>query len=169
MLMFSGCKLIHICVVLALTLSGAFTLSCSAGEKMPGPSVSPAEPTGQGTSMRVLWTVSSYLIMHKAAWGESEARAMLFKPLDISATTITFAGQACRDVEFASETVNAEKYLRERFGVTPQSLGLEDDTMQVVRTTCSLPGFDEYVRLRDRRLLVPIQGVLFVFTPRVNY
>ena len=162
-------KLIHICMVLALTMSGAFTLSCSAGEKMTGPSVSPAEQTGQGTSMRVLWTVSSYHITENATWGEAEARAMLFKPLDISATTITFAGQACRDVEFASETVNAEKYLRERFQVTPQSLGLEEQTMQVVRTTCPLPGFGEYVHLPDKRLLVFMHGVLFVLNPRVNY
>lgn len=133
-------------------------------------SVSPDEKPGQGTSsIRVLWTVSSYHIMSNAAWGENEARALLFKPLDINATTITFDGQTCRDVVFTSELIDTAQFLRERYQVTAKSLGIEDKTVQVVKTTCRIPGFDEYTRLSDRRLLVSIQGVLFVFTPAVNY
>lgn len=150
-------------------LSGAFALSGSAGEKLQDSFVSTADMTGQGTSMRVLWTVSSYHMMNNATWGESEARAMLFKPLDISGTAIIFDGQSCRDVVFTSETVDTAQYLRERYQVTPQLLGLEEKTIQVVKTNCRIPGFGEYARLRDRRLLVPMQGVLFIFTPAVNY
>jgi hypothetical protein len=157
-------------VVLILALTGVFTFSCNAEGKMSESSVSPDEKPGQGTSsIRVLWTVSSYHIMSNAAWGENEARALLFKPLDINATTITFDGQTCRDVVFTSELIDTAQFLRERYQVTAKSLGIEDKTVQVVKTTCRIPGFDEYTRLSDRRLLVSIQGVLFVFTPAVNY
>lgn len=136
---------------------------------MSEPFVAPAEKPSQGTSLRVLWTVSSYHIMGNAAWGENQAKALLFKPLDIDATTIAFDGQTCRDVVFTSGIIDTAKYLRERYQLTAQSLGIADKTMQVVKTTCRIPGFAEYIRLSDRRLLVPIQGVLFVFTPAVNY
>ncbi len=169
LLMFSGCRLILSSMVLILAFSGVFAFLCNAGEKMSDAFVSPAAIPGQGTSIRVLWTVSSYHIMSNAAWGENEARALLFKPLDINATTIAFDGQTCRDVVFTSEIIDTTEYLRERYQVTAQSLGIEDKIMQLVKTTCRIPGFDEYTRLSDRRLLVPIQGVLFVFTPAVNY
>jgi hypothetical protein len=170
MLMMSfRCKLVSISIVFFLTLSGSFALWCSAGEKLSDSSISNTDMTGQGTSLRVLWTVSSYHILKEATWGENEARAMLFKPLDISDTAIIFDGQACRDVVFTSETVDAAMYLRERYQVTSQSLGLEEKTIKVVKTNCRIPGFDEYARLRDRRLLVPMKGVLFIFTPAVNY
>lgn len=169
MRIFFGGKVIHVCMPLVLVLSWAFTLSCSAGEKMVGSSAAPSEKSGQGVSLRVLWTVSSYHRLSTATMHEDDARAMLFKPLDISATAITFAGQTCRDVVSTSESIDAENYLRKRFQVTPQALGLEEKMLTVVRTTCRIPGFGEYVRLRDRRLLVPMQGVLFVFSPVVNY
>lgn len=157
----------HLSLVLILALPGVFSVSCNAGEKISESFGSP-EP-GHATSIRVLWTVSSYHIMSNAAWGENEARALLFKPLDVNATTIAFDGQTCCEVVFTSEIINTIEYFRERYQVTAQSLGIEDKTMQLVKTTCSIPGFDEYTRLSDRRLFVPIQGVLFVFTPLVNY
>lgn len=43
-----------------------------------------------GTTMRVLWTVSGYVIGPNATWGEQEAGAMLFKPIDITDTDIIF-------------------------------------------------------------------------------
>jgi hypothetical protein len=45
--------------------------------------------TGAGVSMRVLWTVSQYIIGERAIWGEKEAR----KPLDIDVNYITFNGK----------------------------------------------------------------------------
>ena len=160
---------LSIFIVLFFALSGAFALSCGAGDQLPDPSAATADMTGKEASLRVLWTVSSYHVTDTATWGESEAGAMLFKPLDISATAIVFDGRACRDVVFTSETADAAVYLRDRFQVTPRSLGLEEKTVKVVRTNCRIPGFDEYVRLGDGRLLVPVQGVLFILTPAVNY
>lgn len=167
--MFPFRRSIQAVATLILALFGFFTLSCGAGEKMTRYPDEPAEKTGQGVSMRVLWTVSSYHLLRTATMGEAEARAMLFKPLDINSSTISFAGETCRGVVFTRETADAEKYLRERFRITPQELGVDGKTLTVVRTNCRIPGFDEYIRLQDGRLLVSLQGVLFVLLPNVNY
>ena len=55
---------------------------------------------GPGVSMRVLWTISEYKAGENAIWGKKEAQSMIFKPLNIDATTITFDGKTCRDVIF---------------------------------------------------------------------
>jgi hypothetical protein len=120
-------------------------------------------------TMRVLWTVSAYHIGKNAVWGKTEAHNMLFKPLDINTSSITFDGQTCHDVTFETEIVDAEQFLAKKHETTPQTLGFEEKTLQVIKTNCCLPGFSEYMRLRDRRLIVPISGVLFVFEPTVNY
>ena len=122
-----------------------------------------------GVSMRVLWTVSNYKIGQGAAWGEEEARNLLFKPLDIDTDKITFDGQTCRNVVFEERMVNAKDYLHQVFQTTPQALGVEQESLEVVKTNCNLAGFAEYVRLKDRRLIIHLNGVFFYFKPAVNY
>jgi hypothetical protein len=104
-----------------------------------------------------------------AVWGEKEARTLLFKPLDIDATTITFNGKTCGDVIFEKEMVNAREYLDHVYHTTPQAIGIEQEVMEVVKTNCNLPGFAEYMRLKDRRLIIHLNGVFFYFDPAVNY
>ena len=152
-----------------LVLFGALSPFCEASGKKPNRLEHLASDADRGTTMRVLWTVSAYHIGKNAAWGKTEAHNMLFKPLDINTSTITFDGQTCRDVTFETEIVDAAKYLAEKYQTTPQTLGFEEKTLKVIKTSCCLPGFSEYMRLRDRRLIVPISGALFVFEPAVNY
>jgi hypothetical protein len=122
-----------------------------------------------GVSMRVLWTVSEYRIGRNAIWGKEEAAWLLFKPLDITATTITFDGKKCSNVTFKKETVKTKEYLDHFFHITPQMLNIVDETVEVIKTDCSLPGFTEYLRLRDRRLVININGVFFYLEPAVTY
>ena len=128
-----------------------------------------AAQEGTGKGMRVLWTVSTYKIGFGGEWGENEARSLLFKPLDIRSSSITFNGQTCQGISFSSETVDTNKYLAERYQATPQIFDISEETIQVIKTACRLPGFSEYIRLMDRRLIVWIKGVFFVFEPTVNY
>jgi len=121
-----------------------------------------------GIRMRVLWTVSGYVIGKDSDWGEQDAQALLFKPLDINDTEITFDGQVCKNVNFQKETVPAAEYLSSAWQSTPQTLGIEDQELQVFKTDCALPGFQEYMRLGDGRLVVPINGVFFFFEPAVT-
>jgi hypothetical protein len=118
-----------------------------------------------GNAMRVLWTVSAYVIGKDSTWSDAEAKALLFQPLDITETEISFGGQACRNVTFQKETVNSADYLSGVWKTTPQALGIEEQELEVFKTDCSLPGFQEYVRLTDSRLIVPINGVFFFFDP----
>jgi len=118
--------------------------------------------------MRVLWTVSAYHMGKNAVWGEAEAQNMLFKPLDMDTSSITFDGQTCNEVVFEAEEVNAAGYLAEKYQTTPEILDIKEETLRVIKTNCDLPGFSEYMRLGDRRLIVPINGVLFIFEPAVN-
>ena len=119
--------------------------------------------------MRVLWTVSEYKMGNNALSSEKDARAMLFKPLDITATTITFDGKACRDVTFKKETLKTEEYLSLTFQTTSQELGIAQEAVDVIKTNCDLPGFGQYLRLKDRRLVIYLNGVFFYFEPNVNY
>ena len=122
-----------------------------------------------GASMRVLWTISEYKVGEGAVWGEEEARKLLFKPLDIDATKITFDGQTCHDVIFERKIVNAKEYLANFYRTAPQALKIDEEFIEVVKTNCYLPGFAEYIRLKDRRLVIHLHGVFFYFEPAVNY
>ena len=119
--------------------------------------------------MRVLWRISGYKVGEGAVWGEKEARKLLFKPLDIDAAKITFDGKTCCNVIFQREEVKAKEYLDHAYRTTPRALGIEEERVEVVKTNCDLPGFSEYMRLRDRRLIIHLNGVFFYFEPAVNY
>ncbi len=121
-----------------------------------------------GIEIRVLWTITAYKIGAGATWGEKEARSFLFKPLDINLSSITFDGKICQGVSFAKEIVNTDQYLSERYQMSRKVLGISNTTMEVVKTNCRLPGFSEYMRLKDRRLIVWIEGVFFIFEQNVN-
>ncbi len=148
-----------------------FIVSCSTtSNSTAGGNIQPQpQAMGGSVSMRVLWTVSEYRLGTNAVWGNEEARKLLFKPLDIDANSITFDGKTCRNVIFKKETVKAKEYLDNLFHTTPQTLGIEDETVEVIKTDCNLPGFAEYLRLRDRRLVIHINGVFFYLEPAVNY
>ena len=148
-----------------------FITSCSTtSTSIAGGNIQPQPPkAGAGVSMRVLWTVSQYIIGERAIWGEKEARQLLFKPLDIDVNYITFDGKTCRNVTFKKEKVKAKEYLRHAYKTTPKALGIEDETIEVIKTNCDLPGFAEYLRLKDRRLVIQINGVFFYLEPAVNY
>ena len=167
------------CFILTAVLAGCGSLTGGkASEPNPNkiePYPNDSPPSGvhvatleSGIAMRVLWTVSGYVIGKGSAWGEQDAKALLFKPLDINGTEITFDGQTCKNVNFQQETVNAAEYLSSVWQATPQTLGIEDQELQVFKTNCALPGFQEYMRLGDGQLIVPIHGVFFFFEPAVT-
>lgn len=120
-------------------------------------------------SVRALWTVNGYKVTKGSAWGEEQARAMLFKPLDIDETKITFNGKTCLNVSFENKRMSAGDYLYQSYHTSPQELGMEEEEIEVIKTNCNLPGFSEYMRLKDRRLVINLNGVFFYFVPTVNY
>ena len=167
------------CFILIAVLAGCGSLTARKDSEpdrnQTEPSPNQSTPNGvygvtpdSGITLRVLWTVSRYVIGNGSFWGEQDAKALLFKPLDMNDTEITFDGQTCKNVTFQQETVNAAEYLSSVWQATPQTLGIEDQELQVFKTNCALPGFQEYMRLGDGRLIVPINGVFFFFEPAVT-
>jgi hypothetical protein len=153
-------------VVSVLVLLCFSVVLCNAGANMTTLSQAAA---GKGDVLRVLWTVSAYHANRQSEPGNFNPQSLLFKPLDITPSRITFNGQQCNDVTSASEQVNFAQYLKKKYQVTPAELGLDDGTATVVRTNCTLPGFNEYLRIPNRKLLVALEGFLFIFEPAVNY
>jgi hypothetical protein len=119
----------------------------------------------QGVSIRVLWSVTGYVLGKDSSWTDLEAKGFIFKPLDVRENEITFDGRTCKEVNFERETVDAAEFLLEAWHTTPQALNISDQQLQVIRTTCDIPGFQEYVRLSNGFLIVPLNGGFFFFEP----
>ena len=113
--MHSISSLISVCVMSGILFFCILSTSCQASDKKPNRVEHPAADANTGVAMRVLWTVSAYHIGKNAALGKTETHNMLFKPLDINTSSITFDGQTCHDVTFETEIVDAAQYLAERY------------------------------------------------------
>jgi hypothetical protein len=148
--------MLPVCTVICLADAGAVDAEPAKAAAASG-----------GVSLRPLWTISGYFIGQNSTWGEPEAKGLLFKSLDISRDSITFDGQVCKGVQFQKEMVAASDYLRKVWQVTSKDLGIEEREIQLVRTNCTITGFQEYLRLSDNRLLVSIKGVFFKFEPQL--
>ena len=163
--------------LIVIWLGSVFLVSAKASEghqrsslaEETGPVVYASNPDkAGGVSMRVLWTVSGYVLGKAPTMTEQEAKALLFTPLDIKETEIIFNGQVCKGVTFQQESVSTAEYLADVWQIKPLTLGIDDKEFQVIKTDCDIPGFRQYMRLSDRRLIVPINGVFFFFEPAVE-
>lgn len=119
----------------------------------------------KGFSMRVLWTVSGYVPGPGTTFNKEDADAMIFSPLDVDESSITFDGKTCVNVVFRRERRQLGEYLARVHATNPQRIGLSDQEVEVVKTNCTLPGFSEYLRLPDSRLLIVIDGMFFFLEP----
>jgi hypothetical protein len=119
--------------------------------------------------MRVLWKVTEYKPGPSSTMKKEAADALIFSPLDIDASRIAFAGKTCSDVVFQKERVPLGSYLNRVHAASPEAVGLSDQEVEVVKTNCTIPGFAEYFRLPDRRLVIVIDGMFFFLEPAVSY
>ena len=119
----------------------------------------------QRASMRVLWTVSGYVPGPGTTFNKEDADALIFSPLDVDESSITFDGKTCANVVFRRERRQLGEYLARVHATNPQRIGLSDQEVEVVKTNCTLPGFSEYLRLPDSRLLIVIDGMFFFLEP----
>lgn len=140
--------------------------SDSAGTTTGAPVYDSVSRAG-GVTMRVLWTVSGYVLGKDSSWSENEAKALLFKPLDITESAIIFNNRTCNGIKFERTMVTTAEFLAKK-SLTAQDLGIREEKVQIIKTTCDIPGFQEYIRLGDGRLIAPINGVFFFFEPAVT-
>ncbi len=83
---------------------------------------------------------------------------MLCKPLDIDKTSITFDRKKFGNISFERKEVRASGYLNHGYNGTPQRLGIAEEFLSVVVTNCNIHGFAEYIQLKDRRLVIFLNG-----------
>ena len=136
------------------------------GTTSPGTEVMPVD--GSGVGARVLWRISKYVLGENFTGNEDDVKAMLAKELDIEDTKIIFGKDVCDAVSFDESTVKTADYLEEKWHETPEHLGIDFEEIKIIKTQCSLFGFQEYMRLGDGQLVVPYDGVFYFFEPAVS-
>lgn len=129
------------------------------------PGVPPIVPSGRVDTIGASWTASSYVLESGTTVTDAQAQALLDKPLQITTTALTFDGQTCQSLNLQSETVRTADFVPASWRTSGEVLGIDDEEILVLRTNCSVPGFGEYVRLQDDRLVVKMPGVFVFFTP----
>ncbi|MCI5145119.1 MAG: hypothetical protein D3923_06210 [Candidatus Electrothrix sp. AR3] len=122
-----------------------------------------------GKTLKALWSITSFYFGNNPEWSEEEAKKMLFKPLFIDSSSIIFDKRSCQDIVSQTSSVDAAKYFSTKYKTMPDVISYEHDTLKVVKTNCHLEGFSEYMRLRDRRVVIHLHGIYFIFDPIVNY
>jgi len=137
-----------------------------AQDNVPPPSKN--SPESESASMRVLWTISNLILLPTAEISADQAGQMLFTPLDMTATSITFDHQTCNDVIFERREVDLSSATSFLTAAARKELAVTDDEAVLVETSCHIHGFKTFLRLPDNRLLVKMHGVLFVFQPNIN-
>jgi hypothetical protein len=154
-------------LILLATMPG-----CSPAAKPGKPSDTPGGVTtshAEGVSMSVKWSVTGHVLGKTSGWTEQDAQALLFKTLNVTDTEIDYDGQVCRDITFQWATANPSEYLARVWKTAPRDLRIDAQALEVIKTNCDIPGFNEYMRLPNGRLIVPIRGAFFFFDPLVAY
>jgi hypothetical protein len=121
------------------------------------------------STARPLWSVSKYKVLPGFERYEQKASEMLFKPLELTESKIEFDGQNCFIKGLDTKVSMLDAYLEQSFGISSDYFDLVDQEVRVIRTSCQIPGFDEFIRLPGRRLMVITQGFCLFLEPVVTY
>ena len=146
-----------------LYLFGVVTFRTEVGLAGTDVSSQPSMP------LRILWTVSQYIENPESQMSFDQIRSYLGKPLDMGESHISFAGKSCEGITIARTPAETQTFLAENFQITAENVAYYNDHLTVFTTDCHLQGFKVFARLRDRRIIVMIQGVVFLLAPNVNY
>jgi hypothetical protein len=122
-----------------------------------------------GVSVQALWRVEGYIQGPDATMPPAEILAYQGRQLDMDDTSITFAGKTCTGITFNRHRTDTPTYFSEKLHIHQDDISYPSPTIGVIRTNCALEGFAEFIRLDDRRLLVTVQGVIFILMPNIIY
>ncbi|MEE4240888.1 MAG: hypothetical protein V2I36_05450 [Desulfopila sp.] len=137
----------------------ALPFSCHAGE---GNDLN-------GITTRPLWRVDGFIPKSNSTIGKNEILSYQGRSLDMVENAITFDGRSCSPIIIKRYQADTARYLSQQLHIHPKDAEYHSPTLEVIKTNCHIEGFDEFVRLNDRRLLVPVGEVVLVFLPIVNY
>ena len=121
-----------------------------------------------GAVMGIPWKLTDYLILPNATWNKSDANKLVFKEAFIDKNSIRFNGQTCKGVNFKHSTVSLNQHLSTKYHISVGAMNLPEQQVSKISTNCNISGFNNYLRLNDRRILIFINGVAFFLTPGIN-
>ncbi len=124
---------------------------------------------GAGITTRALWRIDGFLKGPDVAMTNDEILSYQGRPLDMDESSITFDGKICAPITIRRYQTDTALYFSGKLYIHQDEAEYSSPTVDVIETNCDIEGFDEFVRLNDRRLLVPVKGVVFVLEPIVNY
>ncbi len=124
-----------------------------------------AYPAGDASLPAGTWLVEAYKFGGVSAWAEADAQAVVGKTVEITTDSITFDGAACNGVSATLETFEAASYLDAQYRTSPETLGIEASTLNVINTSCNVDGFATILQLDDTTLVINLQGVFFWLIP----
>ncbi|MBM9605780.1 hypothetical protein [Desulfopila inferna] len=124
---------------------------------------------GGGVTTRALWHVTGFIHGPDAKMTNDEILSYQGRPLNIDDTSLTFGGTTCSPITITRSQADTASYFSKKLFIHQDDVEYTSPTVGVIKTNCDIEGFEEFVRLNDRRLLVSVQGVVFILEPNVNY
>jgi len=121
-----------------------------------------------GVVMGIPWKLTDYLILPNATWNKSDANKLIFKEAFIDKNSIHFNGQTCKGVNFKYSTVSLNQHLSTKYHISVGAMNLPEQQASIISTNCNIRGFNNYLRLNDRRILIFLNGVAFFLTPSIS-
>lgn len=128
-------------------------------------------PATEDSAALGTWVVTGHAMPGISAMSTEEADAWLGKVATYTASRASFAGEFCELPRYESSVVQAEVFLTD-FRVPPESLGLGQETIDLVRVHCRdsewvAPGAVLFM-LDDSRALTVWDGVFFSLQNRTS-
>ncbi|MGE4299422.1 MAG: hypothetical protein AB7E47_15505 [Desulfovibrionaceae bacterium] len=112
------------------------------------------------------WIIRSYKMSGASAWGNQYAELFLNRTVRIEEHAITFGASTC-GVNFESQEHNTATYFHAHHHTGPLSLGIAASTFTLVKSNCSITGFDRLLFFGGDTLVMSVDTVFF-FMERVQ-
>lgn len=108
------------------------------------------------------WQITAFASSSTSALGDTNAQAYLGKQAVITSDSISFDGQTCANVSVQRHTVSLAGFLGLEYATLAAKLGLIQDQIDLIDTTCTVTGFQSFVQADPNTLVININGTFFV-------
>jgi hypothetical protein len=109
------------------------------------------------------WQITDFSTGMISLLGDANAQAYLGKQAVFASNSIAFDGQTCADVTFARHSASLSAFLGTDFATVMTDLGITQEQVDLITTTCGVFGFNSFVQVDPNTLIVNLNGTFFVF------
>ncbi len=108
------------------------------------------------------WQITEFSSSPGSALGDTDGQVYLGRQAVITADSITFNGQTCTDVNVERKTVSLAGFLGEDHADLAAKLGLTQNQIDLIDSTCALSGFQSFIQADPNTLVINLKGTFFV-------